>query len=319
MNTEIFNKFPALFRSTQSNKGYWGSGEFFSGKLRSGRTIPASADENFKLVWEKLEPILNNRQPITIWQFLIVSSIMINETGGTFVPVSELGGLKYMFGTNGGIKKSYNTYAANKTAYALFNDPFFTDAHKELPYYDYIMKDGKKLTKWEKTVYPTGFPDKEEEKAGIIAEADFFKFRGRGLIQTTFRDNYIPLIELTLKYQGVNTIINTYKNKWTTQYEADTQKIASASRNEDWDQLFMHTDLEYAAMGVKAFFDKRPGSLNFKTENDYHLKGKGAGSLYYVGLKVGGTDNYGQVLRARALQIYAEMKKEGLANDTTTL
>ncbi len=302
--------FPAFFRSTQSNKGYWAAGTFFGGKKRSGRTIPATADETFKQVWEKLYPVIKNGEPVSLWQFIVITSIMINETGGTFVPVSEKGDLKYMYGTNGGLKRSYNTYKANKSVYELLNNELFVDSHKHTSFDEQIVSTGKTNQVWKSETYPTDAP-KIPSQAGIIAEADFYKFRGRGLIQTTFRDNYIPLIEAIMSYSGTNALIKEYQEVWSTKYASDAQKIATGSTNANWDNLFMKTDMEFAALGVKTFFDKREGCLDLK-DGDHLLKNKTAGSLYYVGLKVGGTDSYGQVLRARVLQIYEGLKKEGL-------
>ncbi len=306
----MIESFPSFFRSTQANKGYWDAGAHFGGKKRSGRTIPTTADETFKQVWAKLNPVINNGEPANIWQFLVITSIMINETGGTFVPVSEKGDLKYMYGINGGLKRSYNSYKANKSVYELLNTELFIETHKHTPFDEYVIQSGKSNDEWKSETYPNEAPIKPSE-GGIMAEADFYKFRGRGLIQTTFRDNYIPLIEAIINYRGENSIINEQKNKWAIRYNNDVQKIATASTNSNWDDLFMKTEMEFAALGVKTFFDKRTGCIDLKN-GDHLIKNKTAGSLYYVGLQVGGSDNYGQVLRARVLQIYEAMKEGGI-------
>src|SRR5207244_3272909 len=84
-------------------------------------------------------------------------------------------------------------------------------------------------------------------RAGFIIEADFFKFRGRGFIQTTGRSNYRPIIDFILNYVGPNAVINQYRAQW---HGKDSDTLATISTNRDWDNLFQNTDLIIPAAAI---------------------------------------------------------------------
>lgn len=294
------------FRLKIAKKDFWGSGVFF-GRERNYKTIPKSALSDFNMVWDTvIQWLPNGEEGINLFQFFALCSLMINETGGHFVPVSERGNLAYMFGTNGGVKYSYNTSSSNRNAHKLFNDELFLSSHKEMDEYDYVITKGKTEKKWSGDIYPSGVP-KLAENAGIIAEADFFKFRGRGLIQTTYRNNYVYIIEEILNYSGKNNLVLSYKEKWSFDYGSDLDKIATASSNADWDDLFMNSDLVIPCMAIKEFHTRRSNFLDIDTESAETLLGTSTGSFYYVGYKTGGSVNYAKIVRARILQMLSQL------------
>lgn len=288
-------------------KKYWGTGNHF-GRDRNGKTIPIDADSNFSEVWDKVISYLpNTNGGINVFQFLSLVSLMVNETGGWFRIVGEKGTLPYMFNANSSGKKSYNASSANESAYNLFNNSTFLESHKDLDRYAYVNNTGRFNTVWDGDVYPNGMPT-NPEYAGIIAEADFYKFRGRGLIQTTFRANYKYIIEAILGYDGENQTIKNYGDLWANNFGLDTDLIATSTSNVDWDDLFFNTNLEIASIAIKLFHERRNNFLDIKMDstNDKlvrNLLGTGPGSFYYVGYRTGGSDNYGQVVRARVLQM----------------
>ena len=66
-------------------------------------------------------------------------------------------------------------------------------------------------------------------------QADFYKYRGRGVIQTTSRAGYLPAVSFIQGYSGSNTVLNDYKRRWTG---LSRDVAATASTNADWDLIF---------------------------------------------------------------------------------
>lgn len=206
---------------------------------------------NWQKVWNNIT-ILYGKDVINLVEFLCLNSIMTNETGGSFAPISEgVGrksnpGISYAFDRIPDLKLSYNTLNTNKKAYDLFRDSVFISAHGTKPFADRLKNTSD--TRWSGEKFPIGFSGKGVESEtdatgksnGFIYEADFMKFRGRGLIQTTGRSGYIPLINFILKYNGPDSVLNSYKSKWLPIGTPD--KIATTSTSSDWDNLFLNTN-----------------------------------------------------------------------------
>lgn len=213
---------------------------------------------NWEIVWANL-PVLFGRSSINLVEFLAINSIIINETGGKFVPLSEIvgnqgnPGISYAF--NGSGKLSYNTLNTNKTAYALFHDPVYISAHGTKPLSS-ILKNTTD-SRWSGTLFPLGFSglsvgdetSTNGVKNAFLTEADFFKFRGRGYIQTTGRSNYKPLISYVLNYTGNDSVILSMKNAWS-KYNGNLDSIASISTNSQWDTLFKQKNFIIANYAV---------------------------------------------------------------------
>jgi hypothetical protein len=212
----------------------------------------------WEYVWANLGSLFG-RSSINLIEFLCINSIIINETGGKFIPLSEKSGsqgnpgISYAF--NGGSKLSYNTLNTNNTAYQNFNDPIYIKVHGHKPLGS-VLKNTTDA-RWSGNLFPLGFSgmsvgdetSSSGKTNGFLTEADFFKFRGRGYIQSTGRANYKPLITYILNYTGNDPIILQTQTTWSS-YSGNLDSIASSSTNDLWDNLFQNTNSIIANYGV---------------------------------------------------------------------
>jgi hypothetical protein len=264
--------------------GFAGFTEWFNGNI--SKTSPWQKNENgrskdysinkttWEIIWSNL-PLIFGRNSINLVEFICMNSIMTNETGGSFKPVSETinsssnkvsPGIVYEYGTNSGTKKSYNTLPGNYSAYQCFNDSDYIIAHGTKGLAN-ILKNTTN-TSWQTNTFPLGFSglNLEDETSsngksnGFLIEADFFKFRGRGLIQTTSRPNYKSLIKFILSYTGNDNSILEIQKQWKA-YGNNEDKILTMSTNAQWDTLFLRTNYTVANYAVYTH-NKNSGNYN---------------------------------------------------------
>ena len=293
------------FTKTQAGKDAW-----------AGLTIAPNAATAFAGVWNKVPVILAAANPtvspsINFAQFVALTSIMINETGGLFLPVTEkvgrkgFPGLAYAFSSIPKVKVSYNKNAGhlNRTAFDLLNDAVFVDMHIE-PHLDELSDAMRNLANttdpvWAGDVYPADtYPTSTAASDSFfLRELDFFKFRGRGIIQTTWRTNYKHIIEeVILPYKGDNAVLTDYATRWA---DTDPEDIATISTNDDWDALFQNTDFIIPLAAVRIHNASSGNYLALKTDTEANLRA----SLFKMGKSISGGNDYANLFTSRVMQI----------------
>ena len=264
---------------------------------------PETAKARFRQIWDRI-PELFGTPTINLFQFFSLLSIIVNETGGQMLPVSErVGrpghpGIAYAFDRIPGTKHSYNA-GGNRTALQLFNDREFLSAHGSLPLAARVRETTD--SRWGGDVYPQGdFPTSTDPNiSGILLQADFYKFRGRGLIQTTFRDAYRRVIAHIQNHAPSQAIVADYSRQWAGR---SPESIATTSTNEDWNRLYQETDLWVAAASVHLHSQGKRNYLNLPLDAGT-LNGRQNGSIWNVGRQVSGSERYADLLRGRVLQM----------------
>ena len=280
----------------------------------AGKAIRATPDvkKRFAEIWDHI-PLMFGSGTINLLQFGALMSSVIIEAGAELRPVSELcgregyPGLAYAFSSIPGVKQSYNACKSNKPAGELFfNDPHFWEAHGQRPLGDLVraMPDVQEL--WNGDFYPQHlFPASTDPlHAGFIQEADFYKFRGRGFIQVTWRANYKRLVQYVQSYDGENGAIRHYREQW---HGKDPDAVCSSSSNEDWDTLFQNSDLEIPCRAIGLHSESSGHYLrlaaNAATLNVTH---ETAGSFYNMGFRINGGRAYAASFRDRVIALVGE-------------
>ncbi len=126
---------------------------------------------------------LTGRPFLTLGEFVGHFCIIYNETGGTFLPVTEIGSPAYMMTTHGGRKRSYNQPPNRRAGDQLLEWG--------------VISSPEDVAMWNSTeTYPVSQPESVRLKA---LDCDFYKFRGRGLNQITWREGYAKYVDPCLK------------------------------------------------------------------------------------------------------------------------
>jgi hypothetical protein len=209
--------------------------------------------DNVKYLWA---------EEISLQQFLGFFGIFYNETGGSLQPIGERGSEKYMFEPTPGGKASYNK-GGNRPAGDLLKGMG-------------AISDDDVVAAWNGTKYPddSGIQDK-------VHECDFWKFRGHGLIQLTFRSNYKSHCEPALLANG---------------YKSVDDHTAS-----ELEKIIMTDPKIYLAM-VKSFFNGIKSAFAKVDDNQFAETGK----------RVSGQTPYGELYEWRVLTLMDAMQKAGV-------
>jgi len=296
------------FNGEHARKGTF-SASFGPASLHRDITIAGSnVKTNFENFWNHLD-IVFGKSKINLIEFVTLMTSPINEVNGNLTAIAEVPQgrevLKFFYQTRG-----YNVQPnLNWTARKCFNDPDYRSAHE-------FASDGTKKKyaaelagvagpEWDTTTYPAGFSsDPSPNASAFIREADFYKFRGRGVIQITHRSAYRPLIQFVLAYTGNSTVIKTHRDHWKANMAAPgnamLDKVASMTTNEHWTELF--GDIEFLCKSVKLFSDSKQNFLNIGTTATV-LNSEAPGSIYFVGRQIGWPDYGRNLFRPRVLQL----------------
>ena len=300
--------FVSWFNARHAGKGAWARrGGFHEGVIQSG----ADAREGFRLFCERLSVIYG--RPASLDEFLCLASVVINETA-SFRPITELvgsqghRGIAYAFDAIPGLKRSYNLAPLNRLAGDLFRDPVFLAAHGHRALADRVANTSD--ARWDGQAYPQDdFPTSTDPGAtGIILEADFFKFRGRGLIQTTFRSAYKELIKFIQDSDSNHPVMQEYRQAWSGK---DPDTVATISSNTDWDRLFGQTDC-IVPMAAVRIHSAGAGNYLFVSDDEAIFGSEDLRSAFMVGRRVSGSADYGRLFRERVLQLRADLPREAV-------
>jgi hypothetical protein len=189
------------------------------------------ARDRYTAFWNLMSTAFDRNQ-ITALDFAAFTAISINETGGHLWANPEKSGavdaqgvshpgLAYCFDAlkfrKKGSKRSYNLLG--RTAGWCFNDPDFIAAHGTLAGGAQLAHHGDDWGRvWHGNRYPSPQFSTDEIPAtnGFIMQADFYKFRGRGVIQTTARPGYLRAAHWIKGYGGSNPVLLGFKRQWAS-------------------------------------------------------------------------------------------------------
>ncbi|MDR6205440.1 hypothetical protein [Paraburkholderia graminis] len=274
--------------------------------------------QRFTDFWNRI-PDVYGQPSITVTQFIALMCIALQENRGNFFANPEIVNSKlhphlaYAFDRIGQ-KQSYNLMSGNSSAAQLFKDKTYVDAHDKLAGYRDVVSPFVDPA-WGGSVWPSHFKTDEDETInGFIMQADFYKLRGRGVIQTTGRSNYKDLL-LFLFQQGIaddSPILDKLQSRrpagattWTPS-PSDLNSVLTETRNGDWDKLFSMAAV--LAAGVRVHAMKR-GYLHLGTTASV-LGASSAllGSYYRVGSSING-GNYPVVVSTRMISMTEEFAR----------
>ena len=301
-NDNFKQDFISWFNANAGGQNFWNSIAIGKGNLN----IAADFDNLWSA--ENINVFLGNNS-ISLLQFLCLQSIINNETGGSLQPRTEMvgrppdhPGIAYAYDAIPNLKRSYNTLSGNKTCFDLFNNSDYNNAFGALPLGADLMNTTDQS--WSGEAYPDGIATSTDPSVtGYILEADFYKFRGRGLIQTTGRTNYSPIVNFVLNYNGTNSMILSKKNSWIA-LSSDPDVISTISTNDDWNDLFMQTNLIIAAKAINVHNNASGNYLgNISTQNP----ATSAASIDKMGLRISGGTTYATLFLNRVTQIIDSM------------
>ncbi|WP_156132318.1 S8 family serine peptidase [Paraburkholderia terrae] len=315
--------------------------------VRSSTTplrMPVSPDalRRFREFWDSLS-LAYDRPRISALEFASLMCITLNETDGDFTNRAETSGRNQQgftdaHGRHPGLayfydrillhapsqwKASYNRLSGNRTAGSLFNDEAFVRAHGQRGGAQAIAHRGDEFGgAWNSEYYPQDqfTTDEKAPETEFVRQADFYKFRGRGVIQTTGRSQYLPIAKWIQAYSGSDTTLIEKKKLWAPISAVDA---ATGSSNDDWDQIFNsretlaravgfhagsgRTDYRIMSRDVSVLMDTPQAAADGKP-----VAGR-QGSIFYMGHRISGNRIYAAgAYRDRVLAMLQAMVLVGL-------
>jgi hypothetical protein len=291
------------------------------------KTDPVVATR-FNAFWDQI-PGIFGLPAISAIEFSALMSIGIQENSGDLWSNPELigkppsyPGLEYAFEAIPNLKSSYNVNNSlgNLTAYTLFNNADYVDAHRGAAGYQAVSGNGINPS-WNTATWPSAFrPDVSEGINGYIMAADFYKFRGRGVIQTTGRSDYKIIAQYILNnaaalnrpaLTALKAAWNAYKVLAPGSNKLDV--IASRSTNADWDAAFG----EDAILAAGVSEDSKAKGDYLKLSHDASVLNGGTGtkgSLYFMARKINGGNYPNEVvpMMKTMIRALADVAKKAL-------
>ncbi|WP_067469881.1 hypothetical protein [Nocardia amamiensis] len=310
--------FAGWFSATLAGRGSWGP---------LSMSMDIDTLNRFTETWNAFPAIVGTDRGagvpgISLPEFATLMAKFLHETGGRllFRGAETVGGyghpgLSYAFdsfviqrpGENPFTKGSYNTSNGNRTAFACFHDPVYLAVFGTLAPTAQVVRD---RTEWKGTVWPSGVPTTIDSSTAFLQEADFYKFRGRGAIQSTGRVAYLPIVDFVRGYTGDDSRITVVKQRWATVATTlasqgitltTNDDFATASSNADWDALFQSITIQ--AVAIRGH-NNIPGKHYLPMSSSAAvLRGTGRGSAYFVAIAIAGNNpSYGNDVRQRMLE-----------------
>lgn len=295
---ETQKTFTSIFNDNNSNKGHWGvdlKGQPLNIKIPNNGDVLLSnifTNENIKL--------LTGKDDFSIPQFICLVSIILNETGGKLVgSITEFGSLKYMF-NKGSFKASYNSSntLGNIDALTLFKSETFLNVPERL---NMVKPKNINNKQWSGIVYPDnenvgGYLPIDNYKVGLISECDFYKFRGRGYIQTTGRGNYKKFFEDLFSVR--NQMSNDVKNILNKYSNVSLDIMATKITNNELDTIFK--DPLANMMALKSHYSINTLKKLYNPESPTEL----FNLVYKYGKQISGGAEYANHYSGRVFEIF---------------